>query len=887
MTGRRLAVAVAVVLLAQGRARAADVLDVLPDSVHDPAVAVPEKVLGFGWGEEITDPDQVARYAQALAASAPGRVRLVEYGRSAEARPLILLFVASPEHLARLDAIEADLVRLGDPRAVSPGEAEALLGRLPAVVWIQCSVHGDEASGGDAGLALAYHLAAGRGAEVERILDGAVVVVDPMQNPDGRARFVAATRQARGARPDPEPAAAEHVQPWPGGRVSHDLFDLNRDWFALSQPETAARVAAMLRFHPTVAADLHEMGSEQGYYFAPPAAPRHPLLAGPGVTLVDALGRANAAAFDAHGFRYWTREVYDAFYPGYGDSWPALGGTVAMTFEEATTRGLAVELKDGTAISYADAVRHHLLAAFTTCLTAAGERERYLRGWFAYRQTAVAEGRRGPARAYVLGDGSDPASALALGELLAREGVEAARVTAGREGVPAGSVVVGLDQPLGRLARVLLDPGASMGEAFEREQERLDALRRNDEIYDITAWSLPLLRGVAARTLQALPAGLGTEPIEVGAHVAGGVAGEGRVAFLLPWRGETPVRALARLLQGGVKVAVAEKPFNLAGRRFDTGTLVIRRAGNPDDLRRRLEEIARETGAGFIGADTGYSDSGIDLGSTHVVTLKAPRVAVVWDAPTSPPSAGGLRWAFERVFGYPVSAVRASSLGHADLSRFDVVVLPDSWERGGSYAGTLGEEGSKRLVSWVNEGGTVVAVGSGASFLTGEKVGLLASRLEKRQGAEPAAGKEKAEKGADPAPGGRSPRVQDSVRPSDEEPPLVPGSILRVVLDTESVLAAGFPGGTVDALVDSRLVFAPLKLDRGSNVGVYAGPDALVRAGFVLAASREQLPGKAFLMVQGCQRGKVVAFAEDPVSRGLTRSVMLLLANAVFFGPAY
>ncbi len=887
MTTRGLAVTIAALLLAAGGVAGADVFDVLPSSGHDAAVAAPEKVLGFGWGDEITYPEQVATYARALAASAPGRVRLVQYGTSTEGRALLLILVGSPENLSRLDAIEADLARLGDPRALPAAEAEALIGKLPAVVWIQCSVHGDEASGGDAGLALAYHLAAGSGPEVGRILAGAVVVVDPLENPDGRARFVAATRSARGVRPDPEPASAEHVQPWPGGRVSHDLLDLNRDWFALSQPETAARVAAMLRYRPTVAADLHEMGSDQGYYFAPPAAPRHPMLAGPGEALLDVLGRANAAAFDAHGFRYWTREVFDAFYPGNGDSWPALGGAVGMTFEEATTRGLAVELKDGGTLTYADAVRRHLLAAFTTCLTTATERARFVRGWFAYRQAAVAEGERGPARAYVLGDGTDPGSALELGELLARQGVEAARVTAGADGIPAGSVVVRLDQPLGRLARALLDRGASMGEAFEKEQERLDARRRSDEIYDITAWSLPLLRGVPARTVAALPPDLATARIGAGERTAGSVTGEGTVAFVLPWRGAAPVRALARLLKGGVKVAVAAKPFTVAGSRYDRGALVIRRAGNPADLKGRLEEVARDTGAGFVGVDTGYSDSGVDLGSGHVVTLKAPRVAVLWDVPTSPPSAGGLRWALEREFGYPVSAVRAAALGRADLARFDVIVVPDSWERGGSYAAALGEEGVRRLVSWANEGGTIVAVGSGAAFLTGEKVGLLASRLEKRPGAEPAAEKGKAEKGGGSPAGERASSYEDAIRPSDEDPPLVPGAIVRVVLDTESVLAAGFPGGSVDVLVDSRRVFAPLRLDRGTNVGVYASPDALVQAGFALAASREQLPRKAYLMVQECKRGRVVAFAEDPVSRGLTRSAMRLLANAVFFAPAY
>jgi hypothetical protein len=858
---------------------------VLPPATFDPAMPAVEKVLGYGWGAEISDPDQVVRFAQALAQAAPSRVRLLEYARSVEGRPLILLIVGSPANLANWGDIQARLAALGDPRTFPASEVEDATRTLPAIVWIQCSVHGDEASGGDAGLALAYYLAAGRGPEIETILAHAFVVIDPMENPDGRARFVASTRQARGARPDPQPASAEHVQPWPGGRVSHELFDLNRDWFALTQPESAGRVEAMLSYHPTVAADLHEMGAEQGYYFAPPATPRNPLLEGESA-LLDVLGRANAAAFDAHGFRYWTREVFDEFYPGYGDSWPAFTGAVGMTFEQASTRGLVVDLEDGSTLTYAEAVQHHLLAAFTTCLESASDSARFLHNWYAYRLAAVTDGQQGAVRAYLLSGGADEGRAYALAEQLARQGIEAFRVNAGREGVATGAYVVPLDQPLGRLARALLGRGESMGEAFEKEQERRDRKRMPDEIYDITAWSLPLLWNVAAEPLASLPRGLDLQRVSVGPPPGGAVVGEGKVAFLLPWDGPASVRALARLLLHGVKVGVATKPFTVGGRDFDRGTLVIRSAAKKDGVRDTLVEVARTTGVSFVASDTSYSERGIDLGSNSVVTLKAPRIALAWDVPTSPLSAGDLRFALERQFGYPISVVRTSSLAHADLSRFDVIVLPDAWDRAGSYAGMLRDDGVKRLSSWVHEGGVLVGVGGGAAFLAEDKVALLASKLEDRLGSEPP---EKGKPGAPPeaTPPARPFDYESAVRPVGEEPPMVPGSILRVELDTENPLAAGFPGGTVDALIYTRRVFTPLKLDKGTNVGVFAAGDALVESGFVLKASREQLPHKAYLMVQPNGRGKVVAFADDPAARGLAQATMMLLADAVFFGPAY
>jgi hypothetical protein len=875
-------------------ASAAGFWDVLPPVTRDATVPDLQAVAGFSWGEGITDPDQVVAYARALAAAAPQRVRLVEYARSLEGRPLVQLIVGSPANIAGLDQVRERVQAAFDPRTVAPGGREALLDSLPAVVWIICSVHGDEASGGDAGLALAYHLATATSPDVDAILEKAIVIVDPMQNPDGRARFVAAWRQARGVVADPEPFSAEHLQPWPGGRVSHELFDLNRDWFALTHPETVGRIATMLQWPPMVEADLHEMGAEMGYYFAPPAKPRNPMVSDQQVALWDLFGRANAAAFDRQGWRYWTREVFDSFYPGYGESWPYFSGAVGMTFEEASSRGLATRLNDGTVLTYADAVRHHLVAAFTTCRTAAANRQRVVREWFGYREVAIADGRRGPVRSYLLDPGRDPLRARALADLLARQGVEVFRALESHGNVKAGSFVVPVDQPLGRLASVLLEKQVPMGEAFEKEQERLVDRRLPDEIYDITAWPLGLLWGVPVSGVADAASGLRLERVKAGVQPAGSVQGDGSVAYLLPWDGPAAIRSVAEMLRGGIKVAAAGKPFTLAGKRYEIGTAIVRRAGNPDGLHDTLAAIAARTGVTFTGADTGYVDDGIDLGSTSVHQLKAPRVALAWDQPTSATGAGDLRYTLESVYGYPVTVVRTASLAFADLSHFDVILLPE--EGFGSYERVIGEEGARHVVSWVRDGGVLVAIGGGAAWLCGEKVGLLATRPEKRGG--PLAAKEPAKPagGAD-AKGGEAlaekpPEraafdYQRFVTPEDEQPPNVPGAVMHVVLDREHYLAAGFPDGGVDVLVDSRLIFSPLKLDKGDNVGIYAGADHLVQSGFAFKASLEQLPNKAYLMTQRVGRGKVIAFAEDPATRGFTMATMVLLGNAVFLAPGF
>jgi len=259
--------------------------------------------------------------------------------------------------------------------------------------------------------------------------------------------------------------------------------------------------------------------------------------------------------------------------------------------------------------------------------------------------------------------------------------------------------------------------------------------------------------------------------------------------------------------------------------------------------------------------------------------VEPPRIALLWDAPASPTSVGATRYAIERAVGYPVTAVRTGSLAGAELSRFDVIVIADAWR--GGYLEEIGEGGVKRLSGWVEDGGVLIGIGAGAAFLCDEKVGLLGSRLERLDGAEAGDAGEKPPGGA----ASKTPSYEQRVRPEKESPPPVPGAIVTVDLDTEHLLSAGFPDGKIGALVNSRRLFAPLPLDRGTNVGLYAPKERLLLAGFVLDASREQLPRRAYLMVQPRGRGHVVAFAEDVAFRGFTRASMLLLANAVFFGP--
>ena len=323
-----------------------------PGARYDPKIPTLTQVVGHDHGAEISSPDQIGTYLRALAQAAPDRTRLVEYARSWEGRPLWLLVVGSADRIARLDQVKADIKRAADPRGLAPAEAEKLVASLPVVVWLVHGVHGNEISSGDAALLEAYHLLAARGdAGVDAVLRDALVLIDPMQNPDGRARFLFQNLQGRASSPDPAPYNAEHDEPWPGGRSNHYLFDMNRDWFAQSQPETRGRIKVALEYFPQVNVDLHEQGGNNSYYFAPPADPINPHYTKAQRDGFDLFGRANAARFDERGWAYYIREVYDAFYPGYGDSWPMMHGSIGMTYEQASARALSFARTDGTVMA--------------------------------------------------------------------------------------------------------------------------------------------------------------------------------------------------------------------------------------------------------------------------------------------------------------------------------------------------------------------------------------------------------------------------------------------------------------------------------------------------------------------------------------------------------
>ncbi len=907
-------------LAAAAAAVSAQKFEFWPGAQYDPGIPTVEKALGFEPGTRHATPEEIVRYFEALAAAAPSRIKVFEYGRTWEGRRLIYAAISSEDNIRRLAQIKAAQQRLGDPRKTSEGEARKLIASAPSVLALMYGVHGNEISSPDAALLTAYHLLAARQDPLmDQVRRNVVVLLDPLQNPDGRARFIHNFTVNLGLQPDEDPAAAERAEPWPGGRANHYLFDMNRDWFALTQPETLGRVRYLREWLPHVVVDLHEMGSNSTYFFTPGAPPYNPHITAEQKKQMQWFGQNNAKYFDRFGWPYFTREVFDEFYPGYGASWPWFYGGMGMTYENASVRGLVVRRSDDTLYRYPESVKKHFVASIATCETAAQQREKLLESFWRYQVTAVEEGKSEPVKEYVLPRRGDPSAVDKLAGVLAEHGIEVRRSTAefeaGGRKYPAGSYLISAAQPRKRLIRVLLEKNVPMEETFLKEQERRRKKGLPDEIYDVTGWSLPLMYNVECDALQTAVNAPAT-PVAAPYQPKGSASGRAEVAYLVPWGTQAAGRFLAAALLGGLRVHTANKPFTQNGRKYPSGTLIVLVKQNGADVHDKVARFAASSGADVTATNSSWVEDGINFGSNHVSVVRKPRIALVWDSPTSSLAAGAARFVLERQYGYPVTVLRASSLAMADLSKFQVLILPNAGGFGGAGYGAVLNSAAARIQQWVRDGGVVVGIGAAVSWLASPQVNLLAIQQEQlaREGAPPAGGARPPETakpaaGQPSAPAGGRPSApaappsaapaaapvpgkllakeedfQKAIEPDTRLPDAVAGVIVRARVDPETWVTAGLPEA-VNVLVDGRTIFTPIKKDRGRNAIVFETPDKLLLSGYLWEENRKQLALKPFAVISNQGRGAVVGFTADPNFRAFHDGLNVAFLNAVFRFP--
>ncbi len=808
-------------------------------TAYDPAVPTPQAVLGFTVGERHTRPDEVVRYLEAVAQASP-RVTFGVHGETVEGRRLVHATVTSPANHARLDAIRSANARLSEaPGSVSDAE----LATMPVVVYQGYSVHGNEASGTEAALVWLYHLAAARGADVERQLDQAVVLIDPMLNPDGRDRFVDWVNGWRGAAPVADPQDREHREVWPYGRTNHYLFDLNRDWLPTELQESRGRMAWWHTWRPQVSTDHHEMGPEATFFFQPGIPSRNnPNTPAATIDLTGAIAGYHAAELDRIGSLYYSEESFDDFYYGKGSTYPDINGGVGILFEQASSRALLRETDENGELTYAFTVRNQLATSVSTLRAAVDLRERLLR----HTRGFYAESPRG---AYVIGLDRHRTRGQALAQALARSRVRvhalAEDVRVDGRTVRAGQAwVIPLDQPQGRLVQA----------AMERTLTYTDSL-----FYDVSAWTFPLAYGADVAELERAPAlGPVVDPAFDGGRSVGGRAA---VAYAVRWDRYFAPRALRRLQATGARVRLAQSPFQAvsggATQSFDRGTLVVavRQSGvDPEAVHAAVAEAVADDHVEAFALGTGLTPTGADLGSRSWPVLPTPRIALLAGEGTDVYGVGEVWHLLSERFGQPVSLLDPAAL--PTLDDYTTLVLAD-----GSYQ-TLDSTATARVRSWVQGGGVLVGIEGGARWAG--RSGLLAAALR--------------ETPTD------STAYTYADRPAARGAQALGGSILEVALDPTHPLAYGY-GATVPVFKSGTALFEPGEAAAGMDVGVYAEVPLL--SGYASRETLARLPGAAALKAGRLGAGHVVLMDFNPAFRAFWRGTDGLLLNAVYLGTTF
>lgn len=863
-----------------------------PGVTYGSSIPTVKQVLGYDIGEKITNHGDMLLYFETLEKSSTKRLKVTEYGRTWENRKLIYVAIGSKDNISNLDKFAAKMDQLSDPRLTHKSKAQSIAESTPGSVWLAYGVHGNEISSTDAAMMTAYHLlAAVNNPIVEKIIENTVVFIDPLQNPDGRTRFTSRYYETVGLIDNGDRLNAEHNEPWPRGRSNHYLFDMNRDWLAITQPETKGRIKALNRFHPLVVIDLHEMGGDSSYYFAPPAQPLNPNMTKTQVGIIEQVGINNAKHFDQFGFDYFTREVFDAFYPGYGDSWPVFYGAAASTYEVGSARGEIFRKNTGETLTYKQTIQKHFVASISTAELVANNSRVFLNNYYDYQVSAIAEGKSQKQRFYILPNTRDVAGNFRLASLLQEHGVEVQQADekfkACGQDYQAGSYIIDSAQPRGRFVTTVMSKQVNMDKMFITEQERLRLNKLDNEIYDVTAWSLPLMFNVDTDTCK--------NSINVKNHLVKSDAKlqpqinnlKAKVAYLVPWGDMAAGRFLTSALRSGLKVKSSDKAFTLKNKkRYAAGTLIIEVKSNDVNLASQIERIAKDTGAKVEGIDTSWVIKGPNFGSGNVVHMSAPNIAMAWDEPVSSLSAGNTRFVIERQFNYPVTAIRTATLSRADLSFYHVLILPE-----GHYKNSLNKKAIENLKNWINNGGVLITLGVATRFAADVDVGLLDVKRE-------LAFKEKGDKEAPEVDSKNEKNTTKSqlietkkelltaIENNEETPDYVPGVLVNIEVDQAHWLTAGVNKDAV-AMVTGNDIYTPIKLASGKNVAWFQGKDKLLASGYLWEENKRQLPYKPYLIHQPLGKGMVISFTQEPTFRAYLDGLNVMFLNTLFRSVAH
>ena len=823
----------------------------------------PDDFLGYPLGSKYTPHYKIINYFNYAVSAMPQMIKLGQYGETNEGRPLLLAYVSTPENIARLEDIRKNNLRLAGVLTDEAGTTNT-----PAIVWLSYNVHGNETSSSEVSMKVLYELLNPANNESKGWLKNTVVIIDPCINPDGRERYVNWFNQMVGKNPNVNKEAREHNEPWPGGRVNHYNFDLNRDWAWQTQVETQQRLKMYNQWMPQVHSDYHEQGVNSPYYFAPAAAPYHEVITPWQRDFQVTIGKNNAKYFDANGWLYFTKEVFDLFYPAYGDTYPLYNGAIGMTFEQGggPLSGSAIIMNDGDTLTLKDRIAHHYTTSISTIEMVSKNNENVLKEYQRFFNNEKANG-VGEYKSFVITDviGNKINGLKKLldvnGILYNTSSVSSAKgynyFTGKEETFSAtNSLVISTYQPKGTLVKVLFEPKSKLVDSAT---------------YDITAWSLPYVYGLQAYAVK--------EKLATTAYVATPkftTLPESSYGYLINYTSFEDAKFLAALLNANIKVRFAEKDFSVNGKKFQRGTLIILKKVNEAKLT-ALATAAQKFDVSVTAITTGFMESGSDFGSEKTHYINKPKVALLTGKSTDASAAGEVWFMFDQLLDYPLTLINVDDLENTSLKNIDVIILPN-----GKYKFLGDKNGSADLKTWVRQGGKIIAMENAVAQLANNDWGI---KLKKDEDSDKDKDSDKDSDKDNDSDKDKTiePKVNyDYLKPYEESEHNsikgnVAGAIYKLDFDNSHPLAFGYPNYYFTLKQDGKMYDF---LKDGWNVGVIKKNNAV--AGFVGSKIKDKIKDGTSIGVLEYGRGTIVFLADDPIFRSFWENGKLLFSNAVF-----
>ena len=688
-------------------------------------ISHPDIFLDFEYGTRVASPAQIEN-AVINYAKQSDRLKVIEYGKTHEGRSLYAVFISSPSNIDNLDTFKQSLADLSDARKTNDNKARSIINSLPAVAWMAYSIHGNETSGADAALGLIYHLIASTDLEVTSLLEDMIIIVDPLMNPDGRARFAKSLEQYRGTAPNYDDQSLLHTGDWPSGRTNHYFFDLNRDWFYLTQPETQGRVPLINEWTPQIFVDAHEMGAQDTFMTGPAREPINTNMDRDLIKWGNLFAQEQASAFDERNWRFYTGEWHEDLYPGYS-FYVNFRGSMGILYEQSRMAEDGVRRPEGTIQSYKESVHHQFVSSIANLETLSRNSKAMYKDYWDGRKYNVSKDGKYANRTFVVLANNNHGRMNTLAEKLRAQGIEIftnektlkvkdALTQTGEIKpeftIPAGSMVIPNRQPEAPLISAILEFDAEILESV-LVKERQATLRDGSSImYDTTAFNLTMMYGLSAVTV---PEHLNDRLKIWQPYSPTFEVNNEAVMWAVDGEDDLSVAFAARLMELEAQVRVIDKEAVLSNHTLPRGSVVVLAMDNPkfEKLSERVESIALDLGISVVSIESGFGPGELpDWGGRHFQLLTRPQIAILSHEGFSSYDVGVSWWSLDHHLGIRHSQLNSSLLSYGDLRRYNTIILPSGYG--------LDEADIANLKDWVNEGGTLIAHNSSSRMLASE-----------------------------------------------------------------------------------------------------------------------------------------------------------------------